>query len=247
MAFNFPDSPTDGQVFNQWTWSAATGAWKLTPPPAYTAAEADARFVNVSGDTMTGHLSLPITPTNPNAVRKDYVDAAIAAIPPAVFFPAGTVMLFYQAAAPTGWTTVTTHNNKALRVVSSGGGASGGTNAFSTVFAQTVTGNHTNSAATQTNMNVGVSGTVTVYPLANSGYYYHIIAGGNALSQDVWGGNPSYSNYVCYFYQAAGTQSYYMQAGNSMAGATNNGSGGAHNHTITMAIQYIDIILASKN
>jgi hypothetical protein len=55
-------------------------------------------------------------------------------------FPAGTVMLFYQAAAPTGWTQVVTQNDKALRVVSGAGGVAGGTNAFSTVFAQSATG-----------------------------------------------------------------------------------------------------------
>lgn len=53
------------------------------------------------------------------------VDAAI---------PSGTAMLFVQTAAPTGWTKSTTHNNKALRVVS-GTASSGGTTAFTTVFA----------------------------------------------------------------------------------------------------------------
>jgi len=27
MALNFPDAPADGQIFQNWTWSAATGAW----------------------------------------------------------------------------------------------------------------------------------------------------------------------------------------------------------------------------
>ena len=49
--------------------------------------------------------------------------------------PSGTVMLFVQAAAPTGWTKQTTHNDKALRLVSGTGAATGGTTAFSTVFA----------------------------------------------------------------------------------------------------------------
>ena len=30
MGFNFPDAPTPGQVFGNYTWDAATGAWKLT-------------------------------------------------------------------------------------------------------------------------------------------------------------------------------------------------------------------------
>ena len=57
-------------------------------------------------------------------------------------FPSGTAMLFQQTSAPTGWTKQTTHNDKALRVVS-GSASSGGTNAFSTVMAQTVVGNTT--------------------------------------------------------------------------------------------------------
>lgn len=52
----------------------------------------------------------------------------------AITFPTGTLMLFQQTAAPTGWTKQTTHNNKALRVVS-GTAGSGGSVAFTTVFA----------------------------------------------------------------------------------------------------------------
>lgn len=74
MAYNFPDSPTVGQVFEKWTWNGE--AWVLTPPANYTQVEADARFVNVAGDTMTGHLDLPTGPGNSQAVRKDYVDTS---------------------------------------------------------------------------------------------------------------------------------------------------------------------------
>lgn len=54
-------------------------------------------------------------------------------------FEAGTLMLFQQSTAPRGWTKQTTHNDKALRVVS-GAASFGGTNAFSTVMAQTKVG-----------------------------------------------------------------------------------------------------------
>jgi len=49
-------------------------------------------------------------------------------------FPTGTLMLFQQTAAPTGWTKQITHDNKALRVVS-GAASSGGTTSFTSVFA----------------------------------------------------------------------------------------------------------------
>jgi hypothetical protein len=49
-------------------------------------------------------------------------------------FASGTVMLFVQTTAPTGWTKSTTHDNKALRVVS-GTAGTGGSTAFTSVFA----------------------------------------------------------------------------------------------------------------
>jgi len=136
-----------------------------------------------------------------------YVDAAITA---AQTFAAGTVVLFYQTNAPTGWTKLTTQNDKALRVVSGSGGVAGGTNAFSTVFAQTVVGSHTDTTAEMPSH-----------------------AHGTALQQNTCGG--------------AGIS--YLNPGGAGAFLQTNaaGGGGAHNHTITMSIQYIDIILCSKN
>jgi hypothetical protein len=55
-------------------------------------------------------------------------------IPGDLGFPAGTALLFQQTAAPTGWTKSTTHNDKTLRVVS-GAAGSGGSTAFTSVFA----------------------------------------------------------------------------------------------------------------
>jgi len=56
------------------------------PPAGLTQAQADALYVNITGDTMTGALYLPAA--NPaaatEAAHKQYVDSAIAAIPPAL-------------------------------------------------------------------------------------------------------------------------------------------------------------------
>jgi len=93
---------------------------------------------------------VPTTPTaapltnNTQVASTAYVDAADIAHQA---FASGTVILFWQTAAPTGWTKITTQNDKALRVVSGSGGVSGGTNAFSTVMAQTVVGSSTLSTA----------------------------------------------------------------------------------------------------
>jgi len=64
-------------------------------------------------------------------------------------FPLNTAWVFYQANAPTGWTKVTTQNNKALRVVSGTGGGAGGTNAFTTTMSSfSVSGQVTSTVAT---------------------------------------------------------------------------------------------------
>jgi hypothetical protein len=142
-----------------------------------------------------------------------------------VVFAAGTVLLFYQAAAPTGWTQVTTQNNKALRVVSGTGGGTGGSVDFTTAFAsQAVAGT------------VGTSGATTL-STAQMPSHTHTYPQGTAM-----GGGTYFSADSA----AAGTSP-------NATGAT--GGGGSHTHgggtftgtAINLAVQYIDIILASKN
>lgn len=191
-----------------------------------------------------GCLELPNDPTIAlDAATKQYVDNKVAS----GIFPSGTVLLFYQAAAPTGWTQVTTHNDKLLRVVGTVGGGSGGTNPFSTVNAQTVVGNHTLTAAElPSHTSTGAVG-ITVYPSGNNGYYVPMSPNGG------WGWYQNYNG-------ASGTSYGYASPSNNSVTYTNSFSytntitttssgtaGAAHNHPITMAIQYIDIILASKN
>lgn len=124
-------------------------------------------------------------------------------------FPTGTVLLFYQAAAPLGWTKLTTQNDKAIRVVSGAGGVAGGTNAFSTVMAQTVVG----------------SSSLSTAQLAN---HSHTV------------GNQGATNTA-----GIGCSTNYATGGAGNTGAS--GSGSTHNHTIALSVQFIDIILASKN
>jgi microcystin-dependent protein len=122
-------------------------------------------------------------------------------------FPSGTLMLFQQSTAPLGWTKRTTHNDKALRVVS-GAASFGGTNAFSTVMAQTVVGSTTLSTAQM--------------PSHTHGY-----TGASAVSQSGLCGSGL--------------------ASSSSLTTASQGGGGSHNHTVTMAIQYVDLIIARKN
>ncbi|MET3969082.1 hypothetical protein [Bradyrhizobium sp. S3.9.1] len=167
-------------------------------------------------------------------------------------FPAGTVMLFYQAAAPLGWTKITTQNDKALRVVSGAGGVAGGTNPFSTVMAQTAVGNHTLSLTeTPAGITAGWNANLTVYPAGsstinlagiNGGTWYQLGILSSATATVPPGYNIAYSNTTI-----APDGFTAMQGINAATATSNNTGGGAHNHPITMAIQYVDVILASKN
>lgn len=166
---------------------------------------------NLVSPTFSG---TPTTPTaapltnNTQVASTAYADAAVAA---SQAFASGTVLLFWQTAAPTGWTKIVTQNDKALRVVSGSGGVSGGTNAFSTVMAQSVVGSSSLSTAQLASHPHGVSAPITSLTV-------------NTLCGVSLAASPSAST----------------STGNA-------GSGTTHNHTITMSIQFIDIILCSKN
>ena len=129
-------------------------------------------------------------------------------------------MLFYQAAAPTGWTIVTTQNNKALRVVSSSGGVAGGTTAFSTVFA---------------NQTPTISGAIasTILDLTMIPSHRHTTSTGAASSGYATGCNA----------RDAGSNTGF--AGGGLGHTHANGTLAAS--TITLDVQYIDIIMCSKD
>lgn len=140
-------------------------------------------------------------------------------------FPSGTLMLFQQTAAPTGWTKQTTHNDKALRVVS-GTASSGGTSAFSTVFT-----NQTPTIDTS-----GLSAGATTLSTAQMPSHNHSYTTSTYDQEYVLGYNTS------------------GQAAGGTSGST--GGGGSHTHSIagsatssaiTLNVQYVDLIIASKD
>jgi len=152
-----------------------------------------------------------------------FVQAAIAG---AATFPSGTAVLFAQTAAPTGFTKSLTHDNKALRVVT-GTASSGGTTGFTTVFA-----NQTPTITTS-----GLSVGATTLTTAQIPSHSHVL-----------------TDAAC-----CGPVNGRTQVGGS-GGATSNtgstGSGGSHTHTlsgtatssvITLDVQYVDVIIATKD
>jgi hypothetical protein len=185
--------------------------------------------VNKAGDTMSGDL------TAPNVFGSTKVQAPeIKATTKIVFpdnseqttaattaFPSGTVMLFVQSSAPTGWTKSTAHNDKTLRVVS-GSVSSGGSVAFSTAFAsRSVTGS--------------VSIGATTLSTAQMPSHAHTVP----IYNDSVGGPFAFSN----------------QTGIISNQSTSSvGGGGSHNHSasfsgdaINMAVQYVDVIICTRN
>ena len=170
-------------------------------------------------------------------------------------FPSGTRMLFQQTAAPTGWTKDTTQNDKALRVVS-GAVSSGGSVAFSTAFAnRTVSGNVADTTASGT-----VGGTALTETQLPS-HRHFIAANDTVVSTPAL----SASNYVAYRKSDTNNSPNYTLIGTidvdatlGLSGATGSGAththsftGTAHNHsfstTLDMAVQYVDLIIASKD
>ena len=141
--------------------------------------------------------------------------------------PTGSVVLFYQAAAPTGWTQVTTLNDYDLRLVSGAGGTTGGTTAYSTVFA--------NQTPTISNGTLAVGATT----LSTSQIPSHTHDYTNPDSITTGGCGKSGSNYT-YNTTATGATG----GGNSH---THSLSGAATSSAITLNVRYANIIICSKN
>lgn len=184
----------------------------------------NASIVNL---TVTGTATLSADPTLAlQATTKQYVDGVAGG------FPSGTAMLFAQTSAPTGWTKSTTHNDKALRVVS-GTASSGGTYTFSSTFANGNTG-------------------ATTLSLSQSPGHYHGLASTNygLGSINTWNGiGSSAGNSVIAMGSIGNTPNGYFSALGSTGyqSMDTQGGGGSHTHPLSLAVQYVDVIIATKN
>ncbi len=156
------------------------------------------------------------------------------------FIASGSLMLFQQTSAPTGWTKQTTHNDKALRVVT-GTATPGGSTVFTSVFASRTP------AGTISVSGGSVGNTTLTTPEIPS----HTHGGGVSFSPGtrlITGPdtpNPAYT--------APG------QAAVNAASTGPAGGGGAHSHPFSVgsasfsgtaldfAVQYVDLIICSKN
>jgi hypothetical protein len=137
-------------------------------------------------------------------------------------------MLFVQTSAPTGWTKSSTHDNKSLRVVS-GTASSGGSVAFTTAFAsQAVSGSIGNT-------------TITTSTMPSHSHSHTFGSRYGSSNTNVFDANGNVTGGP--IFNATGPTS-------PSIGST--GSDGAHNHTFTgtainLAVQYVDVIIATKD
>jgi hypothetical protein len=166
-------------------------------------------------------------------------------------FPAGTAMMFVQTSAPTGWTKSTAHDNKALRVVS-GTAGTGGSVAFTTAFAsQSISGSVGDTTAT--NIATTQGGSVGATTLATSQIPSHAHDFSNrglnfgAPFLYALGGNGAGA-----VFGSSGSQGGGGSHDHSFSGSSHNHTQNAHNHTfsgsaINLAVQYVDVIIATKD
>lgn len=204
---------------------------------------------NLSGSTSGTIRLAPVAVAGTNTLTLPAVTSTVDA------FPSGTVLVFAQTAAPTGWTKSTTHNDKALRVVS-GAASSGGSVAFTTAFAsQAVAGtvgattldasqipSHTHTGTTSA---AGSHNHQTGNPDTGGGAYFGTAtaSSGSASNRDALVGG--LINNATYVTSTVGNHTHTFTSD-----AT--GGGGSHTHSFTgtainLAVQYVDVILATKN
>jgi hypothetical protein len=138
-------------------------------------------------------------------------------------------MLFAQTSAPTGWTKNTsTGDNSALRVVT-GSASTGGSVGFTSAFSS--------STALSISAISGSAGSTTLTTPQIPSHNHPVPQGGGP------GINPR-------------TQGFREDYNGGNSSTNNTGGGGGHTHpfsfssgsgTVNLAVQYIDVIRASKN
>jgi hypothetical protein len=177
-------------------------------------------------------------------------------------FPAGTVMVFYQASAPTGWTQSTAHNNKALRVVSGTGGGTGGTHGLSSPpsTSHTHTGpSHTHSTPSHSHTHTLSAGahTLSTAQMPSHSHTYTVYQSGHYPNYGVQGAGPGSSVYgfagnISTASTGSGSSHSHSLAGSITSGGSGTSGSGGTGATSSagptaFAPQYIDVIVCSKN
>jgi len=189
-------------------------------------------------------------PTTLNSSGITFPDATTQTTAAQSEFASGTVMLFVQSSAPTGWTKSTTHNNKALRVVS-GTVSSGGNAAFTTAFASyTPSGNVSVSGSVSMSGNIG-STTLSTNQIPSHKHAFLKHGGFGSEQPTPYQG----INVAASPYPAQSNNQYIQNTGNSgshnhshnLSGSLSVNSSSFSGTAKDLAVQYVDVIIATKD
>ena len=167
-------------------------------------------------------------------------------------FPSGTKLLFNQTTAPTGWVKDTTHDNKALRVVS-GTAGTGGSVAFTTAFSSSSVGATTLTEAQLPSHNHSFSGTTVsagghTHTITDPGHNHLYGANYNAglgVSGPSISGGSSYNTSTKVTGISINAVGGHDHTFSGTTGAV--GSSATHTHSLSLAVQYVDVIIATKD
>lgn len=157
-------------------------------------------------------------------------------------FAAGTKMVFQQTTAPTGWTKDTTHDKKVLRCVT-GSASSGGSVTFADVFKnQTVSGTTGGTGVTITGSTAGHVLTQAQLPSVNlytTKFFKTEQGADNKGSSSGSGG--AYETAVI---PLGGSDQSHSHGNGTLAGSSHTHS---FSDTLDLAVEYVDLIIATKD
>lgn len=151
-------------------------------------------------------------------------------------FAANTSTVFRQSSAPTGWTKVTTYNNAAFRVVS----GSIGQKATAGEEFTTLLTDRTIARANLPNVTLTVTGTA-----ASNGAHNHDVPlthGGSSTGSGFPGFDGTGAAYPTYNETSSGGAHTH-----AVSGSTSSINGGVTQTTMNFSVNYVDLIIATKD
>lgn len=185
-------------------------------------------------DTIDDNISSAVTTADTTlaTLNSDIstLSSQVSALPSTMKAPASTVMLFRQTSAPTGWTKGTLYDDYALRLVT-GSASTGGSTAFTSVFASRTIATANLPAHTHT-----FSDGPDALTFTSSTTFLTDVTDGTTTGDS--GGSNRITNVTDNTATVSGTYSFSVST--SSTSGTNDGGW-------DFAVQYVDTIYATKS